>query len=547
MITKKCSSLINRSRIICFNSSCEYNNSKRLLATQVAQNLNSEQVNVTAKDANNNIEWDSAVPYEKIPGPSKLKLLSYFLPGGKFYNKSRHYISRTLRDEYGEVVKLQGSFKQRDLVFAYNPNHFEKVYRYDGIWPSRTALETLVHYRHDLRPDIFKETGTLLTTNGEQWGKLRSTVNPIMMQPKTVRIYVPRMDTTTTKFIERIRKIRDPDTLELPNNFETEINKWALEQICLVGLDTEIGLIGNEETDSDAQKLIDAVNIIFGMVEELEFRPSLWKYYKTPKYKKIMKAYDVLTEISLKYIDEATERYELTKKDDKREENEKSIVERLIKIDKKIAAVVAIEMFFAGVDTTSTTFTSCLLSLAKNPEKQEILRQEISKVLPERDTPITEQKLKNLPYLRAVIKESIRKYPVVHEQSRTTNADFVLGKYQIPKNIDIVMNNTYYYHDSNHFSDPDKFIPERWLRNQDQSNISVSGCPVTASKPSNPFVYLPFGFGNRMCVGKRLVDMELEILLSRMVRNFNIEYNYDDIAFLNCNSVIIDSIAKAIK
>ncbi|XP_055371510.1 uncharacterized protein LOC129605645 [Condylostylus longicornis] len=519
MSTKKISPIIIRNGI---NVYCNKNFTK-LFATQVAQEFN--------KDTNiikENLEWDSAIPYEKIPGPSKLKVLSYFLPGGKFYKKSRSYIGRALNQEYGDLVKIPGSFKQRDVVFAFNPDYSERIYRHDGIWPSRRGPETLSYYRHELRPEIFKETGTLLTTNGEEWGKLRSTVNPIMMQPKTIRTYVPRMDKTTKKFIERVKKIRDPNTLETPDNFEIELNTWALEQICLVGLDSELGLIGNEKKDSDAYKLIQAISTIFEIVADLEFKPSIWKYYKTPKYMKVIKAYDVLTDISLKYIDKAFERYKLIEKDDKRNENEKSIVERLIKINKKIAVIMAIEMFFAGVDTTSTTFAALMLSLAKNPEKQEILRQEIRTVLPDRDTPLTEQKLKNLPYLRAVIKESVRLYPVVHEHARTTNVNFVLGKYQIPKGTDVLMVNTFYYNDENYFSEPNKLIPERWLRNQDQSNNSTSGCPVTATKPSNPFVYLPFGFGNRMCVGKRLVDMELEILLARMVRNFNIEYNYDD-------------------
>ncbi|XP_055371513.1 cytochrome P450 CYP12A2-like [Condylostylus longicornis] len=470
-----------------------------------------------AANINKELQKSGTIPYETIPGPSKLKVLKYFLPGGKFHNKSRYYISRALYDEYGEIFKIPGSFKQRDLVFTYNPKFFEEVYRHDGVWPSRTALETLAYYRHKLRPEIFEETGTLLASNGEKWGKLRSIVNPIMMQPRTVRTYAPKIDKTTIKYIERIRKVRDPNTLELPDNFKTELNKWALEQICLVGLDSELGLIENEHIDNEAQKLIQAVNTIFGTVEDLELKPSLWKYYETPKYKKIIEAYDILTDISLKYINDATERYKSIEKDDKQNENEKSIVERLIKIKKKMAAVVSIDMFFAGVDTTCTATAACMLALAKNPEKQELLRQEIRKALPERNTPITEEKLNNLPYLRATIKESIRKHPVIHEIPRTTNINIVLGKYQIPKNTDIVLNTTYYYNDSNHFSDPDKFIPERWLRNQDQTNISVSGCPVTATKPSNPFVYLPFGFGNRMCVGKRLVEMQLEILLTHLL------------------------------
>jgi len=65
-------------------------------------------------------------------------------------------------------------------------------------------------------------------------------------------------------------------------------------------------------------------------------------------------------------------------------------------------------------------------------------------------------------------------------------------------------------------------LPERWLR---QSKEKDAQCP-NALKASNPFVYLPFGFGPRMCIGKRIAELELELGIARLVRNFNIEFNH---------------------
>lgn len=61
-----------------------------------------------------------------------------------------------------------------------------------------------------------------------------------------------------------------------------------------------------------------------------------------------------------------------------------------------------------------------------------------------------------------------------------------------------------------YYQDSDKFIPERWLKNVEQEE----GCPQHA-KNSNPFSYLPFGFGSRMCIGRRFAEMEIEVLLLR--------------------------------
>lgn len=60
----------------------------------------------------------------------------------------------------------------------------------------------------------------------------------------------------------------------------------------------------------------------------------------------------------------------------------------------------------------------------------------------------------------------------------------------------------------NYFKHADKFLPERWLKSESKSEIYA--------KNSHPFVTLPFGFGPRMCLGRRFAELELEILLAKV-------------------------------
>lgn len=162
--------------------------------------------------------------------------------------------------------------------------------------------------------------------------------------------------------------------------------------------------------------------------------------------------------------------------------------------------------------------------MAKNPKKQEKLREELKRVLPDKDSEIDENTFRQLPYLRSCIKESLRIYPIMVGNNRVINNDVVLSGYRVPKGTPVSMINLSLLNEDDHYRRAKEFLPERWLRSQPLQEMH-SGCPE-ASKTGNPFIYLPFGFGPRSCVGRRIVDMEMELGIARLVRNFYIEFNY---------------------
>lgn len=159
--------------------------------------------------------------------------------------------------------------------------------------------------------------------------------------------------------------------------------------------------------------------------------------------------------------------------------------------------------------------------MAKNPDKQQKLREEIMKVLPSKDTPLTAESMKNMPYLRACMKESMRQYPIVNGNIRKINKEIIISGYQVPPNVHVAVSTRIQHKNPEQFYEPDTFIPERWLRTEN------GDCPH-ARTTHMPFAYIPFGFGSRMCIGRRLAELELETLLSRIIRNYKIEWHYED-------------------
>ncbi|XP_075168743.1 cytochrome P450 CYP12A2-like [Haematobia irritans] len=467
-------------------------------------------------------EWAKAKPFEAIPFDSPLSMIKKFLPGGKYAKLDATQLMFAMKEDLGEITLLKGMLGKKSFVVTHNPKDFEMVLRNEGVWPIRPGLEILTYYRTVLKKDFYQGTEGLLSTSGEKWGTFRSAVNPILMQPKNVRLYMHKMSSVNKEFMNRIRTIRDPQTLEVPASFEEEMNRWTLESVSVVALDRQLGLLSGNRSDPKARQIFDCLNVFFALGYEIEFKPSIWKYIATPTYRKIIQAMDTMQEITSGYIEEAINRMEQEKQAGipEKPESEKSVLEKLLKIDPKIAKVMAIDMLMAGVDTTSTTFTALLLCLSKNHDKQAKLREEVMRVLPEKDSEFTEEAIKNMPYLRACIKESQRIYPLAVGNVRVNAKDVVLSGYRIPACQHVFMVSASLNKNEKYYPRPNEFLPERWLR---QGKETQNGQDL---KPSSPFVFLPFGFGPRSCIGRRIVELEIELAISRLVRNFQIEFNY---------------------
>ncbi|ROL50455.1 Sterol 26-hydroxylase, mitochondrial [Anabarilius grahami] len=166
------------------------------------------------------------------------------------------------------------------------------------------------------------------------------------------------------------------------------------------------------------------------------------------------------------------------------------------------------ELLLAGVDSTSNTMMWALYLLSRDPEAQEALYQDVTRVL-KGDTVPTAQEVNNMPYLKAVIKETLRMYPVVPMNSRLISEnDVVIGGHFFPKKTTFSMSHYAISRDEKVFPEAWKFKPDRWLRDG-------------RTRP-NPFGSIPFGFGVRGCVGRRIAELEMHLALARLIKLFEI-------------------------
>lgn len=470
------------------------------------------------KGKNRPLDWDKAKPFEEIPGPKAWPVIGNF---GRFFigelaGKDVYQIHQILHKKYGKICSMRRALRNENWVILFKPEDAETAFRNDTIYPYRGDITILDHYRKELRRNWYGDNTGVATENNELWHKFRSTVNPVLMQPRVIKHYLKSMVGIAEELVENVRNlsINNPKN-EMPENFRSELHKWALESICLVAMDKKLGCM-RPNPDPELTKFITYAADSFDLMHQLNKTYPVWKYYKFDKYKKFIMMEDFLSETVRKYIDEA---YENFKNIDKPTQ-EQSVLEKLLKIDKEMAFIMGIDLLVGGIETTSNVAGATLYHLAKNPKAQDVLRQELLRLLPDKDTEVTTDILEDAKYLKAVIKETTRLVPATTTNVRRAQKDLVISGYQIPKGTQIYA--SHLLMSMQEFPQGDKFIPERWLK-------STSG--ELSYKNVHPFTTLPFGFGPRSCIGKRIANLEIEVVIAKLIRNFRFEWHYPDLRY----------------
>ncbi|XP_046403334.1 probable cytochrome P450 301a1, mitochondrial [Ischnura elegans] len=476
-------------------------------------------------------------PYEKVPGPKPFPVIGNmwrFLPFmGEYYGREIQEMHRMIHKKYGNIARFRGFTGPVDLVFIFHPDDVETTFRNEGQCPVRRGLQAMTYYRKFVRKDFYKNGGGVLVEDGEKWLLARSKANQPMLQPRISKRYIQPIGNVAQEFIDRLYNLKDSKD-EMPADFINELFKWSIESIAFVALDTRLGcLVPNLPKESEPQKMIDAVGTFFECSFYLEIGPPIWKIFPTPTWKKFVQELDIFLEISNRYVEEAVER--LRKRGPEgTSDAEPSVLERLLaRGDPEFASIMAQDMLFGGVDTTSYSIGMAMYQLSKNQEKQEILFQEVKRFLPEKGSEITEQNLEEMKFLRACLKESARLSPIISGNLRFTTKEIVLSSYRIPKGIGVLMPFTISTHSEEFFPQHGRYIPERWLKVKPGKGMAgnADDFEIVKKGKQHPFAFLPFGFGPRSCIGRRFADLEMEILLAKIVRNFKIEYNYGEMKF----------------
>ncbi|XP_066245092.1 probable cytochrome P450 49a1 [Euwallacea similis] len=478
--------------------------------------------------------------FDTVPGPHSLKFISKFwsyvpllsaeftagslfqaMNLGKFFGNLLSWggnakFFQKFFNVYGPVVRLHGPFGG-DVVLLSKPEHACLVLDSKGSQPIRAFLDSMEQYR--LQHCRLRQAGPFLKF-GPEWRKIYESLDkPLQNFPLQ---HFKTIDLLCDQFIERIVSIRNLQD-EMPKTFKNEILKWCLECFCSVSLSRKLGFLdptGLSPT-SDPGRILDGVIRAIEAIRKCEYGFHVWKVVQTPAWRSLVRNCDAIDSILGKYVERAQSGLK-EKKDFKSLANLSLVESLLLKDDVLVEDIMAVmlDMLLIGTNATAHSTAFLLYHLAKNPRCQKKLYDEIMKHPKEISSP---ESLKNMPYLQACMKESLRLSPPIPILNRVLSKDAVIHKYQIPKGTYILIAVHLACLREEHFEAAKKFNPERWFSQEID--------PL--AHELQMFVSMPFGRGPKSCQSKELAQTELGLLIVKILKRFMVEYNYGEISSSN--------------
>lgn len=165
-------------------------------------------------------------------------------------------------------------------------------------------------------------------------------------------------------------------------------------------------------------------------------------------------------------------------------------------------------LMFAGHDTSTSTLTFMLHELARHPDVAERLREEQDRVLGGA-VPTFDQLEREMPYLDMVLDEVLRLYPPAWIGPRRAVRDFEFGGYSVPRGAYVNYCSWASHRIPSVFPEPEAFIPERFTRER------------KAALPRG--AYVPFGGGQRVCIGKRFGQTEVKLVATMLLQRLRLD------------------------
>ncbi|KAJ4468353.1 cytochrome P450 [Lentinula aciculospora] len=435
------------------------------------------------------------------------------------------------KQQFGNIVRIKGAFGEDRLVVS-DPKAMQYIFQTAGYgflkWPERTEISRVLMGRG------------LLWADDVIHKRQRKAMLPGFGAPES-RAFVPIFQKIASDLVARWNDLL---ASSVDQSIELNVASWlsraTMDSLGEAAFDYHFGALENKENE--------LMKAYFGLMSDTLGQPSrraiftqtmmpVWylqlmsKYSNSRRMVHARHTAELVNNVAQSLIDMKSEALLHGKEN-------KDILSLLVKAnasenpasrltDEEMLAQMR-TLLLAGHETSSTSLVWCILELSRHPEVQRQLREEIratERKLNGREFTATD--FDNMPYLSAVLKESMRFHPAVYQNYRmaahdtvlplskpvTTTKGKMISELPIRKGTKLVLSIAAYNRNKEVFGeDADIFNPDRWFRSSERKGptLGVYGNLLT------------FSGGVRACIGWRFALYEMQSLLVEIVKNFEL-------------------------
>ncbi|KAM3961223.1 cytochrome P450 family 24 subfamily A member shade isoform 1-T1 [Aphomia sociella] len=442
----------------------------------------------------------------RLPGPPALPFL-----GTRWLFWSRYSMNK-LHEAYEDMFRRYGPvFVETTpgggiVVSIAERAALEAVLRTPAKRPYRPPTEIVQVYRRS-RPDRYASTG-LVNEQGEKWHHLRRHLTAELTSPHTMQGFLPDLNNICDDFLNLLHSYRKTDGTV--HGFDQLTNRMGLESVCGLMLGTRLGFL-ERSMSGRAATLAAAVKAHFRAQRDSYYGAPLWKFAPTKLYRTFVRSEDTIHTIVSDLMEEAKMRTRGSAQDDGMQEIFLKILENpaLDMRDKKAAVI---DFVTAGIETLANSLVFLLYLLSGRPDWQQKIRSELPCC-----GVLRAEEMAAAPAIRAATNEAFRLLPTAPFLARLLDAPMTISGHRLPAGTFVLAHTGAACRREENFWCAEQYLPERWLCGRE---------PHAAS------LVAPFGRGRRMCPGKRFVELELHLLLAKIMQRWRVEFDGElDIQF----------------
>lgn len=352
----------------------------------------------------------------------------------------------------------------------------------------------------------------LLGQTGAEWQWRRKVWNP-EFSSTGLSDYLGMITQACTQITNKIKTTVPSETVQVDQLF-VELTLRVI--VCLLlGIPVDRQTVRPEEPPLDVQKVYEAMEVVGYRFLRVATGEKSWKkYLPTKSSRDYWAARRYLEQFLAPHVDRALQLRDPSSIDTSSIDPlfQKSMLVKIAskepRYTRETLIAESIELLIAGTDTTAHTLSFAVGELTLHPEVFQKAQSIVDRVWQQHGS-ISVDSLKELNYVRAIVKETLRLYSVASgSTSLYSIKPMEIEGIAIPSGTKLFWSMLGAGRDAETYAQPNEFLPERWLEE---------------GKGSLSLPMIDFGSGSHRCLGEHLAMLEATIMLAQLLRHFDWE------------------------